>query len=121
MSKAVLAALVGVGLVVAVVGALDHRSEAFAQRLESPVQPVPGGDLIVVPGPAEGDGQLLTVIDPKLRVMSVYHIGPATTKGGPGGRIRLCSVRAIRWDLQMMYLNNESPLPQEIRSLLEQR
>ena len=59
--------------------------------------------------------QMLTVVDPRQRVLSVYHIELAT------GKIALKSVRNIQWDLQMTDLNNEKPFPQEIRSLLEQR
>jgi len=45
----------------------------------------------------------------------VYRVESAT------GKIELKSVRRIHWDLQMTNLNTEKPLPQEIRSLLEQR
>ena len=74
-----------------------------------------GSELIVVPTSLGDKGQMLTVVDPRQRVLSVYHIDLAT------GKIALKSVRNIQWDLQMTYLNNENPLPQEIRSLLEQR
>jgi len=47
--------------------------------------------------------------------MGVYRVDSVS------GKITLCSVRNIHWDLQMIYLNNENPLPQEIRALLEQR
>ena len=65
--------------------------------------------------PAGEKSQLITVLDPRQHVMCVYHVDLAT------GKIALRSVRNIHWDLQMMYLNNESPLPLEIRSLLEPR
>ena len=58
---------------------------------------------------------MLTVVDPRQRVLCVYHIDLAT------GKIALKSVRNIQWDLQINDLNNENPLPQEIRSLLDQR
>ncbi len=54
----------------------------------------------------------LTVIDPQLRSMSVYHIGLAN------GEIALKSVRALRWDLQLDAWNSDSPLPHEIQSML---
>ncbi len=114
MKTVVLGALAGTGLVIAAIGMLDYRSEVFAQQLTAPRQ-APDGGLIVVGGPADEKGQLLTVIDPRLRVMSVYHIESST------GKIALRSVRNIQWDLQMNHLNNENPLPQEIRALLEQR
>ena len=118
MKQTVLGALVGAGLAIALVGAIDRGSEVFAQRptgVQAPAaQLTPGnGELIVVPMPLNEKGQLLTVIDPRQQVMSVYHIEL------PSGKIALRSVRNFRWDLQMMYLNNDAPLPQEIRSLLD--
>ena len=115
MRAAVLGALVGAGLVLAAVGALDHRNEVFAQRLAPYQEAGWGGELIAVPGPVGEKGQLLTIIDQKRRVMSVYHIHRAT------GKIALRSVRNIQWDLQLTYLDNEGLLPQEIQSLLETR
>ena len=115
MKAVVLGALAGAALVTAVIGALGPRSEVLAQRLPASQTVAADSQLIVVPAAVGDKAQLLTVIDPKLRVMSVYQIDLAT------GKIALRSVRNIHWDLQMTYLNNESPLPQEIRSLLEQR
>lgn len=76
---------------------------------------------------ASGEGQLIafaatigekyqqvTVIDPKTRAMSVYHIDLAD------GKIRLRSVRNFHWDLQLVHLNGQPPLPQEIQAILEQ-
>jgi hypothetical protein len=111
----VLGALVGAGLAVVAVGAFDHRNEVFAQRTGPYPQAESGVELIAVPGPMGEKGQLLTVIDQKRRVMSVYHIHQAT------GKIALCSVRNIQWDLQLTYLDNEGLLPREIQSLLETR
>jgi len=113
----VLGTLVGVGLVTAVALA-EQRGDMFGQRPTAAV-PAPaataGAELIVVPASIGEKAQMVTVIDPRQRVLSVYHIDLVT------GKIALKSVRNIQWDLQMAYLNNESPLPQEIRSLLEQR
>jgi hypothetical protein len=115
MKQVVLGVLLGAGLVMAAVGLFDQRSEVFAQRL-SPYQSTGADDqLIAVPARVGEQGQLLTLIDPRQQVMGVYHIDLAT------GKITLRSVRNFRWDLQMTYLNNEGPLPEEIRSLLEQR
>lgn len=72
-------------------------------------------DLIVIPLEGDEKSQLLTVIDSKRRVMSVYRIDRAS------GKITLCSVRSINWDLQMTEFNGESPLPREIRSLIQPR
>lgn len=61
--------------------------------------------------------QQLTVVDPQMRVVSVYHIDSGT------GEIALKSVRNIHWDLQMVEFNCQpsSPAPREIRALLEQK
>lgn len=109
MKRAVLGTLLGIGFVTAAVALAE-------QRATSPVTAATASsELIVVPASLGEKGQMLTVVDPRQRVVSVYHIDLAT------GKIALKSVRNIQWDLQMTYLNNESPLPQEIRSLLEQR
>lgn len=116
MKRVVLGALLGVGLVMAAVAAAEQRVDGLGQRttLASPA-PATGSELIVVPTSMGDKVQMLTVVDPRQRVLSVYHIDLAT------GKITLKSVRNIQWDLQMTYLNNEAPLPQEIRSLMEQR
>ena len=115
MKTAMLVALAGAGLMIVAVGWPDHPREVFAQRLAPQISPGPDSGLIAVPGPIEQKGQLITVIDPRARVMSVYHIDKAS------GKIALRSVRNIHWDLQMTHLDNEGLLPQEIRAMLEQR
>ena len=62
-----------------------------------------------------GDGtQQLCVLDPRQRVVAVYHIDAAK------GAIALQSVRNIYWDLRINHFNGTTPLPEEIRSLIEQ-
>ena len=58
--------------------------------------------------------QQLCVVDPRQRVVAIYHIDPL--KGG----IALRSVRNIYWDLRINHFNGTTPLPEEIRSLIEQ-
>jgi hypothetical protein len=115
MKRAILGALLGAGLVAAAIGFCGQRNEVFAQH----VTPYPaggaGGDLIALPAPAGDKAQLLTLIDPRQRVMSVYRIDTGS------GKIALLSVRNIQWDLQMTEFNGVNPLPQEIRRQLEQR
>lgn len=115
MKAVMLGVLTVAGLVMAAWGATPGRREVPAPSPPLLHQAGAGNELIAVPGPTGEKGQLLTVIDPKTRVMSVYHIESAT------GKIALRSVRNIHWDLQMTEFNGERPLPQEIRSLLEQR
>ena len=108
-----LGTLVAAVIVVACVGSWDSGQEAYAER-PTTVYAAAGSDVIA--GPAEtADGQVLTVIDTRQRVMSVYRI-----EGGTG-KIALLSVRNIQWDMQLTEFNGEHPLPQEIRRLLEQR
>ena len=115
MRKAMLGALAGAGLAMAAVGTLDPQSEVFAQRPASEFQSDAGRQLIAMPGPTNENGQLFVVVDPQMRSMSVYHVDRST------GKIELKSVRNIHYDLQITNLNTEDPLPQHIRSSLEQR
>jgi len=115
MKRAVLGVLAVAGLVIMAVGAVGHRGEVFAQRTAPDRGTATGGELIALPGPVSAQGQFLVVVDSRQRSMSVYHIDKTT------GKIALRSVRNIHWDMQMSYFDNEGLLPQEIRSLLEQR
>jgi hypothetical protein len=117
MKRVVLGILMGMGLVMAAAAMAEQRGELLPQR-GAPAIPAPaavGAEMIVVPTSLGDKVQMLTVVDPRQRVLSVYHIDMAT------GKIALKSVRNITWDLQINDLNNENPLPQQIRSLLEQK
>ncbi len=72
-------------------------------------------DMLAVSANVGDKFQQLTIIDPKRRVMSVYHIDFAT------GKIALRSVRMFEFDLQMKQFNGKEPLPEEIESLLRPR
>jgi hypothetical protein len=115
MKRAMLGVLVGVVVVMAAIAVAQQRGEAPVMRGASPaVSPaVAGSELIVVPTSLGEKGQMLTVVDPRQRVICVYHIDLST------GRIALKSVRNIQWDLQINDLNCEKPLPQEIRPMSE--
>lgn len=116
MRAAMLGALAGAGLVLAVVAGSEFCGELFAQRPPIPYQTAgPTGELIVVPLVTGEKHQLLTVVEPRQQVMGVYQVDPAS------GKISLWSVRNIRWDLQMTEFNTGNPPPREIRTLLEQR
>jgi hypothetical protein len=114
MKRAKLGTLVGIGLVIAAVAVAEQRNEIFAQRgtlAPTPPASMTGSEMVVVPTPLGEKGQMLTVVDPRMRVLCVYHIDT-------NGKIALKSVRNIQWDLQITDLNNEDPLPREIRGLL---
>ncbi len=115
MKKAMLGALVVVGLAAVMLSVFSRNDQAMAQQHSAAGPMAGGGDLIVVPMPTGDKGQLLSIVDPRQRMLCVYRVDPVT------GKIALKSARNLNWDLQMTYLNNEAPLPQEIQSLLEQR
>jgi hypothetical protein len=125
MKRMVLGALVCIGLGMAI-GEFGERGEVFAQRGQTPIPsgsaatvssapaPVAGSEMIVVPMLVADKGQILTMIDPRQKAMSVYHIDPA-------GKIELRSVRDLRWDFQAECINNASPQPNEIKAMLGQK
>ncbi len=109
--------MVVAGLVIAAVGAAPDRQDCLPPRAV-PVQFYPSAansDLITVSANVGDKYQQLTVIDPKRRVMSVYHIEFAT------GKIALRSVRDFHFDLQLKQFNGKDPLPEEIQALLPAR
>jgi hypothetical protein len=114
MRKAVLGALIGAGLVIVAAAAAPERSDVLGPRAAAPSVAV-GGELLALSTTVGDKYQQLTVIDPKAKVISVYHVELAT------GSVKLCCVRNIHWDLQMMHFNGDNPLPREIQSLLEPR
>jgi len=112
MRQALIGAVCGAVLMVAAAGLTGQAGEVFGQ----PAAPSgAGAELIALTTPAGEGRQQLTVIDPKMRVLSVYQIDLAT------GAVTLKSVRNFHWDLQMVEFNGVSPLPRDIRSLLESR
>ena len=106
-------ALIGAGLVIAAAAAAPERGEMFVQRAASQSVAAAGGELIALAAVVADKYQQVTVIDSKSKVIGVYQVELAT------GNIRLCCVRNIHWDLQMMHFNGDSPLPRDIQSLLE--
>jgi hypothetical protein len=115
MKPVVLGVFLGVGLLTTAAAFAQQRGEIVGQRAVPAPAAMAGSELIVVPTPLGEKAQMLTVVDPRQRVLAVYHIDLTT------GKITLKSVRNIQWDLQISDFNNESPVPKEIRSSLEQR
>ena len=98
-------------LVVALAAANLVPSASFAQRVSSST---PGGaGLITIATPGGDHRQQLIVVDPETRGLAVYHVD------NQSGEIALKSVRNIYYDLKINEFNGTSPLPREIRSLLE--
>jgi hypothetical protein len=73
----------------------------------------PAAELLSHVTSADGQSQVVTIIDPRQRVMAVYHVDRTT------GQITPKCVRNITWDLQMIEFNSGDPLPQDIRSGLQ--
>ena len=115
MKNAILGTLLGAVLITMVTGMLVEGNSACAQRTTPPWSNGSGGELIALTETVDEKYQQVTVIDPARRAMSVYHIDLKD------GKITLRGVRNIHWDLEMLEFNGTSPLPQEIRGLVEQR
>ncbi len=113
MKTVALGFLVVSGLVMVAAGVVPTGGEALAQRLPPHIAAATDASLIALSTTVGDKYQQLTVVDPKLKVLSVYHVDLAS------GDVELKCVRAIHWDLQMTYYNGKGPLPQDIQSLLE--
>lgn len=109
-------------VLVVVLGIVADSPSAFSQAPAQPAaQPVlpqrlplaAAGDLMAFSSETGSGPAQITLIDVKARVMCVYHVDRTT------GQIELKSVRNVHWDLLMEEFNGVSPLPSEIRKLLE--
>ena len=98
-----------------VMGALVGRSSS--ESAYGPPSDLPShasSELFTQVTAADGQSPLtVTVVDPRQRVMAVYHVDRNT------GEISPKSVRNITWDLQMIEYNSGKPLPQDIRNGLK--
>jgi hypothetical protein len=98
-------------LVMAAVVAALAPSVGWAERTAVPQN----GGLIALAATVGDQRQQVTVIEPSTHVVAIYHVDLAS------GELTLKAVRNIHWDLQMMEFNGTSPLPGEVRSILEQQ
>ncbi len=73
------------------------------------------GDLMAFSSDLANGQSQVTLIDVKARSMCVYHVDQTT------GKIELKSIRNFRWDLLVEEFNGVSPLPRDIRVLMEQK
>jgi hypothetical protein len=112
MRISLVGALVTAGLVIAATAGPISSQPASGPPVESQAQ-TPSGELIAHVSAAEGQPQVITVIDPRVRVMAIYHVDRTT------GQITPKSVRNFTWDLQLIEFNGGNPLPQDIRSGLQ--
>lgn len=112
MRHSFVGALMIAGLVIAATAGRTASQPVSAPPVDYPPRPQ-SGELITHVTAADGQPQVVTVIDPKQRVMAIYHVDRAT------GQITPKSVRNFTWDLQMIEFNSGNPLPQDIRSGLQ--
>ena len=115
MRAVLLGGLIGAGLAIAALGATPNRGELPGQRFVPPEVAASAGELITHSATVGNEHMVLTVIDPKLRAMSVYRVELAS------GDVQLLCVRNIRCDLQLEWFNGKGLTPPEVRSMLESR
>ncbi|MCE9547773.1 MAG: hypothetical protein K8T25_20060 [Planctomycetia bacterium] len=113
MKGMVLGLVVGAGFAFAAASAAPPALPVYAQSKGSPAASEKSTVMLSTPL-ADGSQQLL-VFDPTEQVLCVYHVNAKS------GEITLKSIRNIHWDMRMTQFNGVTPLPEEIRSLVEQR
>lgn len=117
MRVAVIGALLALGVVLVVSAgfpAAIAAPEARPARTSAAIDRAgPSSDLIALSSEVDGRQQV-TLIDPRTRVIAVYHVDRAT------GGLALKSVRNIQWDLLIEEFNAANPTPREVRALTEQ-
>ena len=112
MGRSFFGAMICAGLVIAATAGRGSSEPAYGGGGD--LSPMPSaGELIAHVNAVEGQPQIVTVIDPRQKVIGVYHVDRAT------GEITLKSVRNFTWDLQMVEFNSGQPLPKDIRSGLK--
>ena len=111
MRHSLFGALLGASLVIAVAAGRGSSEPAYAPPVDLPARA--NSELITHMSATDGAALTVTVIDPKQRVMAVYHVDRGT------GEISPKSVRNLTWDLQMTEFNSGNPLPQDIRNGLK--
>lgn len=112
MRRSLFGALLGASLVIAVAADRGSSQQQFASPTDAPARSG-SNELITHVSATDGAALTVTVIDPKQRVMAVYHVDRGT------GEISPKSVRNITWDLQLTEFNSGNPLPQDIRNGLK--
>ena len=114
-------ALLVLALVVAgVVGLADaqgprasHERAAADRTSQDRVASSP--DLLALSHDGPDGRQQITIVDPRQRVMAVYHVDRVS------GALALKSVRNLTWDLQIEDFNSGTPAPRDIRALKDQQ
>lgn len=122
MRAAMAGVIVGASLVWAALWLAPDRSQVQAQAPAAtaggaalPSGGSAGQEIIAFTSSVGDKQQQLLVLDPRQRVLGVYHIDTQS------GQIALKSVRQIHWDLQIAEFNCVAPLPREVRLMLDRR
>ncbi len=97
---------------IAVLAGRSFSETAGAPPIDTQVH-ASGSELFTTVTATEGQPLTVTVIDPRQRVMAVYHVDRGS------GEITPKSIRNITWDLQMIDFNSGKPMPQDIRNGLK--
>src|SRR5262245_57593551 len=99
MRRSLFGALLGASLVIAVAAGRGISEPQYSPPMDSLAR-TSGNELITHVSATDGAALTVTVIDPKQRVMAVYHVDRGT------GEISPKSVRNFTWDLQMTEFNS---------------
>jgi hypothetical protein len=107
-------------LTAVIVGLADAQGPRAAHErmpVERPTQDrvASSPDLLAMSHEGPDGRQQITIVDPRQRVMAVYHIDRVN------GAVALKSVRNLTWDLQIEDFNSGTPAPRDIRALKEQQ
>jgi len=112
MRQAVLGLVLGAGLVTALTAWLAPGNSVLAQHARAPSPQ--DGDVFALHWTVEGKHQMVVLVDPKRKAMSVYHVDAS-------GAITLKSVRQCEGDLRLAAFNENPPFAAHIRGMGNQR
>src|SRR6187455_190669 len=104
-------ALLGASLVIGALAGRSSSEPAYGPPIDLPARSGSNELITHFATATDGSPAALTVIDPRQRVVAVYH------EDRVSGELVLKSVRNITWDLQMIEFNSGKPFkPQDVRS-----
>jgi hypothetical protein len=112
MRHSLIGALLAASLVIGAMAGRSSSEPPYGPPIDLPAH-ASSNELVTHVTATDGQPLTVTVIDPRQRVMAVYHVDRNT------GEITPKSVRNITWDLQMIEYNSGKPLPQDIRNGLK--
>jgi hypothetical protein len=111
MRRSFVGVLLGASLVIAVLAGRSSSEPPYTPPIDVPAHA--SSELFTNVTATEGQPVIVTVVDPRQRVIAIYQVDRNS------GEITPKSIRNITWDLQMTEYNSGKPTPQEIRSGLK--